>query len=430
MSSKQLSSLPHCSCALSGSSARPTIVRKRYLNPLSSSSSTLGGNPALWAASRHFFVRFRETPNELCYRFEVEGATFLSVDSSSASLSFTRENQHHSPLAAQLLSALPMVEEVTVGSGFVTVRKVPDGDAEAVSEGARSFVEHFEKVHGAAIREEEKQMREVAAAQHQQHQQHQQQEHQQPLEDEPSPPPPPPPSAFSSSSPPCPPPPPNQAVEEEKLEEGTIAELIASSTWEDLKMHVSALLTDHMYSGEPHIALDAPHPHSDTLPAEGDSEVVLAIKELVRTAIRPLLQEDGGDIRFDGFTAETGEMRVELLGACRRCPSSRNTLQDVIERTTQHWIPEVLRVVPIETPLPSTRSRNHNLNNLNNDAVEGSEGDDLQADGGAVGGSGTEDEEEKQAVSPASNSGSGACAKIEESAHAHLVRRTTGSASA
>lgn len=369
--------------------APPSLRRCHLLHGHHRYPATSG---ALWTSTRHFFVRFRETPNDLCYRFEVEGATFLAVDASSASLSFTRENQHHSPLAAQLLSALPMVEEVTVGRSFVTVRKVPDGDAAAVSEGARAFVAHFERVHGAAIREEEQQMREAAKRQEQDA------------------------AAAATAAADAQP---EAGVAEEKLEEGTIAELIANSTWEDLKMHVSALLTDHMYSGEPHIALDAPHPHSDTIPAEGDSEVVLAIKELVRTAIRPLLQEDGGDIRFDGFDAAAGEMRVELLGACRRCPSSRNTLQDVIERTTQHWIPEVLRVVPVETVLSSDH----------HDALRQHPRDDQRER--------TESEAEtpvemtrdplpSSSTPPPSLTLDGACGKIEESAHAHLVRRTTG----
>lgn len=261
---------------------------------------------ALIGQTRFFFVRFRETPNEECYRFEVEGVCF-TPSAQTPSLSFTRENLHHSPLASHILSALPMVEEVTVGHRFVTVRRVPSDGAAA---GAREFVRHFNSVHGKAIEDETASI-EAAQKGDEQH----------------------------SGSP---------HVEHEGLEEGTVTDLIAKTTWEELRMHVSALVTDHLYSGQPHLSPDAPHPHSDTEPCEGDSEVVLSIKELIRTTIRPLLQEDGGDIRFVGLF-DDGEMRVELLGSCRRCRNSHRTLQDLIERTTRHWIPEVRCVAPLGT---------------------------------------------------------------------------------
>lgn len=255
-----------------------------------------------------------------------------------SSMAFTRENSHHSPLADALLAALPMVEEVTIGHAFVTVRKVPE--AEAVK-GAKAFADYFHHIHGESIHREEEAMRKAAeganggggpfsyadpmTAD------------QRPEEEAATTG-----GEVSPSSSPSPSEPP--------LEEEAIVSIITHTSWEDLKMHISALLTDFLFSDAPPLSLDAPPPHQDTLPEAGDSEVLLAIKELVRTAIRPLLQEDGGDIRLESFLAEKGEMRVEFLGACRKCHSRHNTLTDLIERTTQHWIPEVRHVVAVERP--------------------------------------------------------------------------------
>lgn len=77
---------------------------------------------------------------------------------------------------------------------------------------------------------------------------------------------------------------------------------------------------------------------------DDDSEVVQCIKELLREKVRPVIQQDGGDIRFLAFNETSGVVSVALLGACRTCPSSKNTLKDGIERVVQHFLPEVTEV--------------------------------------------------------------------------------------
>jgi Fe-S cluster biogenesis protein NfuA len=47
---------------------------------------------------------------------------------------------------------------------------------------------------------------------------------------------------------------------------------------------------------------------SDTTILEGDDEVVAAIKELIETRVRPSVQDDGGDIFYEGFDARTGKL--------------------------------------------------------------------------------------------------------------------------
>ena len=84
----------------------------------------------------------------------------------------------------------------------------------------------------------------------------------------------------------------------------------------------------------------------DTEPHADDDEVVLAVKELLATRIRPMLQGDGGNVRYVGM--DDGTVYVLLEGACRSCPSSGATLKNGIERMLMHWIPEVVEVLEVD----------------------------------------------------------------------------------
>merc|ERR1719263_216734 len=78
---------------------------------------------------------------------------------------------------------------------------------------------------------------------------------------------------------------------------------------------------------------------------EDEDEVVLMIRELLDTRIRPAVQDDGGDISFVKFEPETGVVFLELQGACSGCPSSSVTLKSGIENMLMHYIAEVKEVV-------------------------------------------------------------------------------------
>ena len=68
------------------------------------------------------------------------------------------------------------------------------------------------------------------------------------------------------------------------------------------------------------------------------------IKEIL-DKIKPLLNNDGGDIEFVKF--EDGIVYVILLGSCSDCPMSDNTIEDMIEYTLTFELPEVKKVVNI-----------------------------------------------------------------------------------
>ncbi|XP_019401479.1 PREDICTED: NFU1 iron-sulfur cluster scaffold homolog, mitochondrial isoform X2 [Crocodylus porosus] len=107
--------------------------------------------------------------------------------------------------------------------------------------------------------------------------------------------------------------------------------------WNLLKPDIYATIMDFFASGLPVVTEEAPH--TDTAPSEEDDEVVLMIKELLDTRIRPTVQEDGGDVIYKGF--EDGIVQLKLQGSCTSCPSSIITLKNGIQNMLQFYIPEV-----------------------------------------------------------------------------------------
>ncbi len=73
-----------------------------------------------------------------------------------------------------------------------------------------------------------------------------------------------------------------------------------------------------------------------------DSEVVIKIKKIIDTQVRPAVARDGGDITFQSF--DNGIVYLQMKGSCSGCPSSALTLKAGIEKTLKHYIPEVLEV--------------------------------------------------------------------------------------
>lgn len=74
------------------------------------------------------------------------------------------------------------------------------------------------------------------------------------------------------------------------------------------------------------------------------------MKEQVQSvidAIRPLLQQDGGDIELVDVS-EDGVVSVRLQGACKGCPGAQMTLKMGVERHLKEKVPAVTEVVAVE----------------------------------------------------------------------------------
>ncbi|XP_065103767.1 NFU1 iron-sulfur cluster scaffold homolog, mitochondrial [Paramisgurnus dabryanus] len=118
----------------------------------------------------------------------------------------------------------------------------------------------------------------------------------------------------------------------------TITRVDSDTEWKVIKPDVFATIMDFFTSGLP-VVNEADAPRADTAPSNEDDEVVSMIKELLDTRIRPTVQEDGGDILYQGF--EDGIVKLKLQGSCTNCPSSIITLKNGVQNMLQFYIPEV-----------------------------------------------------------------------------------------
>ena len=117
--------------------------------------------------------------------------------------------------------------------------------------------------------------------------------------------------------------------------------------WKILKPEIYEVIMEFFTADNQPVLVDA-DPSPDTVIDEDDDEIVAMIKELLDTRIRPTVMEDGGDIIFKGFDAETGIVKLKLQGSCSNCPSATVTLKSGIENMIKFYIPEVVGVEEIE----------------------------------------------------------------------------------
>ncbi|KAI1733217.1 nifU-like domain-containing protein [Ditylenchus destructor] len=128
----------------------------------------------------------------------------------------------------------------------------------------------------------------------------------------------------------------------------TITKENEEESWAVIKPDVFATVMDHIQSGKPVFSDDAnaDSEPTDTTILPEDSETVAMIKELLESRIKPMVQEDGGDIHYAGF--EDGVVKLKLKGACTGCPSSAVTLKSGIKNMMHFYIPDVKDVVEVE----------------------------------------------------------------------------------
>jgi Fe-S cluster biogenesis protein NfuA len=113
--------------------------------------------------------------------------------------------------------------------------------------------------------------------------------------------------------------------------------------WALLKPALLGVIMEHFTTNQPVMLADgATVPEASS---EDDDEIVVQIKELLETRVRPAVAQDGGDITFHSF--EDGVVYLHMQGSCSGCPSSTATLKMGIENMLRHYVPEVLEVRPI-----------------------------------------------------------------------------------
>lgn len=69
--------------------------------------------------------------------------------------------------------------------------------------------------------------------------------------------------------------------------------------------------------------------------------------EDVIDAIRPSFQADGGDIELIGVNDETGEVTIEMTGACAACMFATADISEGIDGIIKEHVPGVTAVRPV-----------------------------------------------------------------------------------
>ena len=113
--------------------------------------------------------------------------------------------------------------------------------------------------------------------------------------------------------------------------------------WQILKPSVLGAISVHYESGAS--IIDKIENVEKNSTVTKDSEIVVQIKELLDTKVRPAVAMDGGDITFSDF--KDGIVFLHMQGACSGCPSSTATLKAGIENMLKHYLPEVQGVEPV-----------------------------------------------------------------------------------
>ena len=117
--------------------------------------------------------------------------------------------------------------------------------------------------------------------------------------------------------------------------------------WQHLKPAILGAIMEHFMSGAPMMSAGSQEnseraDQDGEFYAEADQEIVVTIKELLETRVRPAVAQDGGDITFRGY--ENGTVFLHMKGACAGCPSSTATLKHGIQNLLKHFVPEVQQV--------------------------------------------------------------------------------------
>lgn len=115
--------------------------------------------------------------------------------------------------------------------------------------------------------------------------------------------------------------------------------------WDHLEGNVKLVMSQFFAAGIPVMKVGAVEEPEDV---QQLNELEEKMFEIIEERVKPVVQQDGGDIDFDYFDPKTGKLYLRMVGACAGCPQSSVTLKLGIKRLMQHYIPEVKDVVSMD----------------------------------------------------------------------------------
>ncbi len=118
--------------------------------------------------------------------------------------------------------------------------------------------------------------------------------------------------------------------------------------WEDIMLNLKSHIKEYIESGKGIINEGYEEAKKEwEMEAEDysgdDADIVVKIKDMIQTYVKPAVEMDGGNIEFKAY--EDGIVTLVMQGACSGCPSSTVTLKAGIEGMLKRMVPQVKEVV-------------------------------------------------------------------------------------
>jgi NFU1 iron-sulfur cluster scaffold homolog, mitochondrial len=111
--------------------------------------------------------------------------------------------------------------------------------------------------------------------------------------------------------------------------------------WDQLKPDIFAAIMDQYNIRNEELFTEKKKGDTESeaakMPTDASQETVAAIINIIGSKIRPVVQQDGGDVEYRGFI----KVLLRMQGACKSCSSSVITLKNGIENMLMHYIPKV-----------------------------------------------------------------------------------------
>ena len=114
-----------------------------------------------------------------------------------------------------------------------------------------------------------------------------------------------------------------------------------SASWENLAGKCVSTIQSVFDSTDNPLGTNLPQSHENSL-EDDQNPIIIKIKSILDTEIRPAVAMDGGDIVFHSYA--DGIVKLRLQGACSSCPSSIMTLKMGVENRLKSLIPEIKEV--------------------------------------------------------------------------------------
>lgn len=118
--------------------------------------------------------------------------------------------------------------------------------------------------------------------------------------------------------------------------------------WEDLMLKLKSRIKEYVEADKP-IINEGYEEVKKQWEMEGedysgdDADIVVKIKDMIKTYVQPAVEMDGGNIEFKSY--DEGVVTLVMQGACSGCPSSTVTLKAGIEGMLKRMVPQVKEVV-------------------------------------------------------------------------------------